>query len=271
MTNMNPKGMGLYLRAISSKESVIKKRMSLIKRSKVKWVTIGTTWHKSKEQVWINTPEETKLIASRLSKEGIECHIWGYPWFSSVLQFVEDLKASVNQYIKGILIDPELGMRKHPKEASLLVSLLRKTFPNLCIGFTSYGALVKDFPWESFAEPGVFDPAIECDYGSPQLYESSFVHIVKGMNNYEKLGFEEIIPSIGLYKSIFDTNGEVSEYRAKTAAELGIHIAAFIKARPKLRSMIAWSENFLKPETADVLAQWSECLDKGILASDFVL
>lgn len=274
---MNPRGMGMYLRAINVKPKKLELTVKQLLDCGVKWAAIGAMWHERGKIRWINKPENIIKITQALNEAGIAPYNWGYPWHSTVDQFIRDVERSLvyqgqhfeNIITRGFLIDPELGLRKHHIEASNLFSGIRhiankQDRETFTFGFTSYGNIVSDFPWNEFAEPRVVDPSKECDYGSPQLYESTTPEIITSLAAYNKLGFDELIPSFGLYVTYMQDGKKA--WRSKTPAELRKHFDAFVKAKPKLRGMIGWAENFIKPNLVPVLKEWSELLDRGIFA-----
>lgn len=275
---MNPRGLGMYLRAINVKPKKLELTVRQLLDCGVKWAAIGAMWHEKGKVRWINKPENIIKITQALNEAGIEPYNWGYPWYSTVDQFIQDVETSLvyklnNLVTRGFLVDPELGLRKHHREALNLFAGIR-TIANeknvheaygFTFGFTSYGNIVPDFPWEDFAEPNYFDPSKECDYGSPQLYESTTSEIITSLAAYNKLGFDELIPSYGLYVTYTTPEGKRA-WRSKTPIELKRHFDAFVKAKPKFRGMIGWAENFIKPNLVPILKEWSELLDRGIFA-----
>jgi len=231
----SPKGLGVYIRAVQPKD--INKLINKLIAAKIKWAAVATTWQTGNNQKWINSPDRCNLIQRHLIDARIEPHIWGYPWWNKSTQFVDELYKC--------MINPSM------------------VFNDTSIGFTSYGNMVSDFPWEEFAKTG-FIPEEECDYGSPQLYESSPDQIIKGLANYEHIGFDRIIPSYGLYNTILK-NGKKT-YRSKTPKEFDDHMMAFVHANPKIDTMIGWADNFITPALIPVIAKWSELLDRGAMA-----
>lgn len=273
--NNNPKGMGVYLRAINTSPQKLDTTIQRLIACKIKWAAIGSMWHEKGKVRWINKPETIVRITAALNEARIAPYNWGYPWYSTIDQFVRDMEVSLvfqghhfdTLVTRGFLLDPELGLRKRHAEAKVLFQETRNIadkYEGFTIGFTSYGVIVPDFPWDEYAEPGLSDPTVECDYGSPQLYEGTPEQIINGLAAYKKLGFDEIIPSFGLYVTYQENDKRA--WRSKTPTELRKHYDTFVKAKPKFNAMIGWAENFIKPNLVPIIAEYSELLDRGIFA-----
>jgi len=230
-----PRGLGIYIRAVDMKK--IDLLVNKLKAAGIRWAAVATTWQERNSQRWINDPTRCHKIQEILEQNEIEPHIWGYPWWNAVGSFVQELSKCV-----------------YPS------TVLRRG--DLNIGFTSYGSYVSDFPWNDFAKPKVFNQTMECDYGSPQLYEATPEQIIRGMDKYDQLGFNFIIPSYGLYKTII-VDGKKT-YRSKTPKELEEHFMAFVQSDIPITSMIGWADNFIKPNIIPILAKWSKLIDRGI-------
>jgi hypothetical protein len=272
--------MSLYVRAISkARHGTPAKFAKLCADHGLKWVAIGGPWHedrkgKNLDRV-MNKPGKVRQYAEALAKVGVTPHVWGYPWWTRVEKFVEDMERYDCSVIDGWLLDPELGMKRHPKEAAQLVHLCRESNPYRILGFTSYG-LSKGhptFPWDEFAEPGGFYPLKECDYGSPQLYDTPKKRVMQGMSEYAELGFDVVIPSFGLYKWTKRDPAQGSRLangkRNRKAvslkpAELNAHLLSFVDSEVPVEAMIGWAENFVNRPLWRTLHEWSERLESGV-------
>ncbi len=284
-----PEGIALYVRAISNPRHGTS--VQFAKRCAdhgLKWIAIGGPWHEDRRSKdgtvrnkdrRINRPDTIRRYAEQLAKIGVTPHIWGYPWWSRIEEFVEEMEACSCSAIDGWLLDPELGMKKHPLEAAKLVHLCREANPYRILGFTSYGLpkLHRVFPWEEFARPAGFHPLDECDYGSPQLYNTPKSRVVRGMSDYAELGFDVVIPSFGLYKWSKRNNGYAFGVRlpdgkinrravSMSTHDLNFHLLSFVDTPVPVRAMIGWADNFCEGALWGVLAQWAERLERGACA-----
>jgi len=243
----------------------------------LRWIALGGPWHDQHGNRWINKPSTIWAYAAALSKVGVAVHVWGYPWWDRVDEFVADMAKCTTEDVMGWLLDPELGLKNHPDEASKLVKLCRQRDSAIVLGFTSYG-LSKGhptFPWAAFAKKGMSDPTKECDYGSPQLYDTPKNKVIQGMSEYVSIGFDYLIPSFGLYKWVKRDpslgprlpNGKRNRMAVPLLApELDAHLLSFVDSDVPVQGMIGWAENFCTPALWRVLKQWSERLDRGACA-----
>jgi hypothetical protein len=254
----------------------------------LKWIAIGGPWHEDRKSKAgtvktkdrrINKPDTIRRYAEQLAKVGVVPHIWGYPWWSRIEKFVDDMEDCSCSAIDGWLLDPELGMKKHPLEAAKLVHLCREANPYRILGFTSYGLpkLHPTFPWQEFARPAGFRPLEECDYGSPQLYDAPRRRVARGVSEYAELGFDVVIPSFGLYKwtkrdnsyefGVRLPNGQTNRRAVSMSAhDLNAHLLSFVDTPVPAQAMIGWADNFCEGALWRVLAQWAERLERGACA-----
>lgn len=274
MDHQAPKGMALYVRSITrSRHGTPKEFAKRCADSGLGWIALGGPWHDTKGDRWINSPTVIKGYAAELAAAGVRPHIWGYPWHDRIERFVDDLGKATNDSIIGWLLDPELGLKQHPAAARALVQLCRQANPYRELGFTSYGLPMghRTFPFAEFAEPGGYDPTKECDYGSPQLYDTPQARILVGMSDYASLGFDAVVPSFGLYKwAKQDASKPLSGKNRKAVPmqpwELEQHLLHFLDSDVPVEAMIGWAENFANRGLWQVLARWSERLARGACA-----
>jgi hypothetical protein len=220
----------------------------------ITWVAIGGPWHDRRGMRWMNRPSRVHRYAEAIDASGIDVHIWGYPWHDTVPQFVKRMSECTNDYVKGWLLDPELGLKKHTDEAVALYKKSRNATPGLVLGMTSYGLPYghKTFPWKAFAKS---------DYGSPQLYtysKSQIDRIARGMEGWTALGYDVVIPSFGTYKWVKkDESLPLSSTNRRgimmSGAELRDHMSGFLPCR----AMIGWAENLVSKSAIPVLKEFS--------------
>jgi hypothetical protein len=160
---------------------------------------------------------------------------------------------------------------------------LKSINPYNYLGFTSYGLPHghQSFPFEEFADPeSEGDMRKECDYGSPQLYFMNAKQIERGLTDYDKLGFDEIIPSFGNYRFVKrDTNFKLDvrlpdgkrnkKAVSKTPYQLDHHIADFDVPGIEVHAMIGWAYNFVNQGQWRVMAEYAERLQDGALVSPY--
>jgi hypothetical protein len=148
---MNPRGMGMYLRAINVRPKKLELTVKQLLDCGVKWAAIGAMWHEKGKVRWINKHENIPIIARALVDKGIMPYCWGYPWHSTIPMFIGQVKAfCTDPIINGFLIDPELGLRKHKVEAKALFDGLRSRVVRFladynqeyALGFTSNGEYI---------------------------------------------------------------------------------------------------------------------------------
>lgn len=270
-----PRGMSLYVRAISSSRHGTPKQFAKkVSDHGLPWIALGGPWHEDRggqnRDRFMNTPTTIRKYAEALAAAGVAPHVWGYPWWSRVAEFVEDMEKCSPEVVTGWLLDPELGMKKHASEAAELVHLCRESNPYRVLGFTSYGMSKghPTFPWDEFAEPGGFYPMEECDYGSPQLYDTPKAKVVQGMREYSELGFDVVVPSFGLYKWVRkDPSQPLSSKNRKAVPlsvdELNRHLLSFVDSEIPVQAMIGWAENFCNGPLWRVLQEWQARLERG--------
>ena len=269
MTTEPPKGLALFVRKI------IKSRMKspqefakLCADNGLKWIVFATIWYDvtkagKKQNFVINGPEIIADYAQAMSEEGIKAHIWGYPWHDRINEFVEQIARYLSDYIVGILLDPELGLKKHIKEAEDLFNRVRFLNPYLYLGMSSYGlpAGHRSFPFEAFSDDTIGNPMIECDYGCPQLYDLSQAQILTGLNDWSKLGFDHIIPAFGLYKNVISDGKRHAV--SLSPIELESHLMKFVESHVPIHGAIGWAENFMTPGLWNVLLRWAKVFESG--------
>jgi hypothetical protein len=270
--------LALYVRSIKkSRHGTPKAFAKLCADNGLRWVALGGPWHDVRKvvptEIWINRPSTIKRYADALSAAEVKPHVWGYPWHDRVEEFVRDMSRCTGGSIVGWLLDPELGLKRHPAAARELVRLCRERNPYLSLGFTSYGLPHghRTFPFDEFAEPGGFYPFKECDYGSPQLYDMPKVRVRKGMTDYAALGFDVVVPSYGTYKWVKRDLSKPMNRKNRRAvpmpvAELDAHMQDFMVSEVPVRAMVGWAENFVGRPQWRVLAKWAELLQRGALA-----
>lgn len=276
-----PTGLALYLRALSKKRHGTPKELAKkLADAGLRWAAIGGPWHDDpkKGNRWLNRPEEILRYSEALAAAGVQAHVWGYPWHDRVDAFVEDLLACTGPATSGWLLDPELGFKGHVAEAGDLFRKSRAALedrnPYIALGLTSYGLPRghRSFPFEAFAEPGVEgDPLVECDYGSPQLYDVPEKRVLEGLADYAELGFDAVVPSFGVYKFVkadpaLPLSGKNRKAVSKTPEELEAHLGDFIDSPVEVRGLIGWAFNFVNPGLWRVLSRWAERLDRGACA-----
>lgn len=263
-----PKGLGLYLRYV--KLSTVAERAKEMKDHGLTWAVIAGPWHDRSGERWINKPYRVQQIAEILANAGIDPHIWGYPWHDRIDLFIEQMIECTSELIVGWLLDPELGLKGHLEAAKLLFRKAREHNPFMLIGLTSYGLpmLHHTFPFAAFARSGHRgDILVECDYGSPQLYDVPEAQVKRGVQGYHDIGFDHVVPSFGLYKYVRrDPDVAISRENrkavSKTAEELDRHLSHFFNTGVKVPGLVGWAENFIAPEHWHVLAIWAETLKR---------
>jgi len=265
-----PKGMGLYIRAFQKRHGTPNEFAKKLADNGLLWSAIGGPWHDGSGDRWINSPDTIKRYAEAMARHGVTPHIWGYPWHGRINTFVDELQSCMIPEIEGWLHDPELGLKNHPEDARLLVKRSREQNPYYVIGFTSYGLPRGHgtFPFDEFAEPDVYDPVIECDYGSPQLYDTPPKRILEGMREYSELGFDVVIPSFGNYKFVkkdptLPLRGSNRRAVSLSADELTRHLNYFMESEVPVNAMIGWAENFVHRAQWRVIAEHAELLNAG--------
>jgi|PlaIllAssembly_1097288.scaffolds.fasta_scaffold00052_25 hypothetical protein len=269
-----PLGLALYIRSFGKRKPA--DVAAKFARYGLKWVAIGGPWHDASGQRWINTPERVVAAIAAFKSLGIAAHVWGYPWHD-VGAFVEQMTACSSSDVAGWLLDPELGQKGRPIEARDLFkrsrASLRRVNPKAQLGMTSYGLPRghRSFPFEEFAEPGVTNPLLECDYGSPQLYDIPKNRIHEGIKDYSELGFDAIVPSFGCYRFIpadpsKPLTGKNRKAIPKTGPELHEHLSCFVDTNVKVYGMVGWAENFVGADQWAVLARWADWLGRGACA-----
>lgn len=270
-----PEGISLYGRSFNAARHGSPKQFAKkCADHGLKWFAIGGPWHEDVNGVnkdrWINKPNVVKGYADALADAGVTPHVWGYPWHDRVEKFIEWMEQCSSASVDGWLLDPELGLKTFPAEARLLVRLCRSSNPYRILGFSSFGLpkFHKTFPFDEFAEPGVFDPFVEVDYGSPQLYDTPQRSILEGMSDYAELGFDVIVPSYGLYKWVKKDaskplKGKNRKAVSMTKAELDRHLLYFLDSEVPVTAMIGWAENFATPGLWDILSRWAARLERG--------
>lgn len=264
-----PLGLGLYIRHIRNPKTFPIGNMA---KNGVKWVAIGGPWHEVDSNRWVNNPSDVKLATEIFTGEGLDVHVWGYPYYNKVQSFIDDLKQCTTPKTVGWLLDPELGFKGFISRARELLKLSRAETSSrgMVLGMTSYGLprLHATFPFEAFAKAGE-NPLAECDYGSPQLYTVSEKQIVEGLRSYEGIGFNRIVPSFGLFQHVVDdptqpfstTNKKAV---SKTVEQLDKHMDKFLKSGVKVDAMIGWSSNFIDSKHWVVLHKYAaELLKSG--------
>jgi hypothetical protein len=268
--------MALYVRAIRrSRHGTPKQFARRCADNGLKWIALGGPWHDRKGERWINSPETIKRYADALSNAEVKPHIWFYPWHDSIERIVDQVESCLNGSIVGVLPDPELGLKKKRAAAALLMSLLRERFPYMTVGFTSYGLPRGHytFPWSEFAEPDIFDPMVEADYGSPQLYDEKRSRIIDSIEAYQQLGFDRIVPSYGLYTWVpRDKTKRLSRANRKavpmSVGQFDAHMHAFVDVGVPIEAMIGWAENFATRPLWARLAEWAERMERGVFKLD---
>lgn len=272
-----PTGIGLYLRALRTRKYGQPEELARrFADHGVSWVAIGGPWHEANSKRWINRPANIPKWAEAFGVYGIEAHVWGYPWHNRVEEFVEDMLACSRDYTPdGWLLDPELGFKRYPEEALELFHTSRAALASLnkiaLLGMTSYGIPKghRSFPFESFAKVEFKGhPLEEVDYGSPQLYYLPEKRVQDGLDQWEELGFDEIVPSFGNYKFVQKDPNLPNSPRnrravAKTGPELDTHLGHFIDSDVPIRGMIGWAHNFVTRAQWVVLRKWADRLARG--------
>lgn len=240
MTNLLPKGIGLYFLRLPADPADTARRLA---QGGIRWVALGAAWHDADETKLMNPPDRIADFAKGMRAAGITPHLWGYPWHDRVDRFVSDLRSCTTADIAGWLLDPELGFKGQPNALADLVQKARSAGPAGPLGLTSFGNTKVDFPFASAA--GV-------DYGSPQLYTVDASGVRAGLAGWSAIGLPALIPSFGLYTSDGGKN------RKKTAAELDAHLAAFDVAG--IGAMIGWSYPWIDDSHWPVLKKVSDRL-----------
>lgn len=269
LTTEPPRGLALYVRKITKNRHKSPFRFAkLCADHGLKWIALATIWHDRKggnREIVINSVSVVNEYSQALAEAKVNPHIWGYPWHNRIKLFVSQTAAYLNPHIVGVLLDPELGLKDHFTEAVELFKAIRALNPYLLVGLTSYGLPRghRNFPFGAFAEAGERGNVdVECDYGSPQLYDLPEGRILEGLADYDRLGFDHIIPSFGNYKHV---KGEDGKKRAisLTAAELERHLNHFVASSVPIPGAIGWAENFMNPSLWDVLARWAVIFEQG--------
>jgi hypothetical protein len=269
LTTEPPKGLALYVRKIvKSRHKSPAKFARLCADHGLKWIALATIWHDRKggnRELTINPVSVVKEYSQALAEAGVNPHIWGYPWHNRIKLFVEQTAAYLNPWIVGVLLDPELGLKDHLAEAIALFKAIRALNPYLLVGLTSYGLPRghRNFPFSAFAEAGERGNVdVECDYGSPQLYDLPVGRILEGLADYDRLGFDHIVPSFGNYKNVMCVDGKKRAI-SLLADELDAHLNHFVESPVPIPGAIGWAENFMNSSLWDVLARWSEVFEHG--------
>jgi hypothetical protein len=266
MKTAPPKGIGLYVRRLTRKRHLSPREFAKkCAEYRIQWLALGGPWHDKRGEKFINPPETIEEYAYALHDVGVSVHIWGYPWHDRIDMFIEHMSACTSEVIQGWLLNPEIGLKKHPKEASELFKKARASNPYRILGMSSYGIpqAHKTFPFDAFAEKDMEgDPSVECDYGSCQLYAMSRQMIHRGMKSWDRLGFDHVVPSFGNYKWVSRGSGEVTTKNRKavplSAAELRAHLTDFTVSSVQFDAMVGWAENFVTTAQWKELSKWAK-------------
>jgi hypothetical protein len=273
-----PTGIGLYLRALKIK--TVADARALGKKfsdNGLSWVAVAGPWHDRAGERWMNPPATVQRALDGIACCGIGAHVWGYPWWDRVEKFVDDMCLASGRGVglAGWLLDPELGLKGHTEEATRLFRQSRAALdavgePSVVLGLTSYGLPRghRNFPFAAFGKPGKAGRLLECDYGSPQLYDVPAGRVLEGLADYAKIGFDTVVPSFGCYRFVkrdpgLPLTGANRKAVPKTPEELEAHLMDFVRSPVPVRGMIGWAENFVGPGQWRVLARWAELLRRG--------
>jgi len=275
-----PTRIGLYLRALKIK--TVADARALGKRfsdNGLSWVAIAGPWHDRDGERWMNPPATVQRALDGIACCGVGAHVWGYPWWNRVEKFVADMQLACGNGVglAGWLLDPELGMKDHTADAARLFRRSRAALDDLggpaLLGLTSYGLPRghRNFPFDAFGKPGKAGRLLECDYGSPQLYDVPTARVLEGLADYAKIGFDEVVPSFGCYRFVkkdpaLPLTGANRRAISKTPAELEAHLMDFVHSPVPVRGLIGWAENFVNAGQWKVLARWSDIIRRGVTA-----
>lgn len=260
------KGTAVYLRSMhgpgTPADRVEKGAIAMLARAKhmgLSWVAIGGPWQDSAtQQKFLNTPDECQVYAKVFNDAGIPPFIWGYPWLGGEQKFVDSMLDCAGDY--GLcLLDPELGMNpdrsSKPEKmaisnasAGTIVHGLRSGGAKI-IGLSTYGGLPPWFPLDAFLTAGIdFDGGQT--YTDDNTIDTSIASYLK--HTATMRSSSQLVPNFGLYGRNPDGSA-----RAKTPAELRVHLNEFVNEGEPVRAMIGWAENFLTPQLELVLAEFS--------------
>lgn len=269
----SPRGVGLYIRAMPARE--VGRRAKRMADHGVTWAAVGAVWQDKDRTIRMNDADRCRRIIEALLRQGIEPHLWGYPWVGREQEFADLMAESSTEDVVGWLLDPEKGLKKDRLDedydtmdevfaaAKLLFWRCVEANPYRVIGFTSYGQVKghPTFPWAAFAESGGFNPLEEADYGSPQLYDQPADMISKGLREYREIGFDVIIPSYGTYR--FGRDSEMRRtYPRMTYNQLDHHLKRLLAHQKayNIKAMIGWSEAQVRPDAWRAIAECAERL-----------
>jgi hypothetical protein len=255
-----PRGIGVYV--YSAREAAIgtpRELAAQLLAARVRWVAFGGPWHDASGSKLLSRPDRIRAYADALAADGIESHVWGYPWWNRIEPFLAKMRECTTPAISGWLLDPEKGLRSRAREMRALVRGSRAALPGGTIGLTSFARtrLMGSVPWAEMAT---------LDYGSPQLYTCSGRAVDRGLEEWAGKGFPEIIPSFGFHAALSPGAGGKPRYRSKTATELDEHLGEFIDPAVPVRGMIGWMHRWAKDASWEVVEKWSRRIERGALA-----
>lgn len=248
-----PIGVGLYLNHMKEQRyKDLHKYGKLLKDNYITWIAIGGPWYEKNNILRkINNFKKIKESAKILS-EYTNIFIWGYPYWDSVSNFIKSMRECTDiNYIKGWILDAEIGFKNRPTEAHSLVFNSISDDPYQVLGMTTYGALFyhHNFPIQSFRD---------VHFGSPQVYNFNLRYTIKSFKSYNYI-FKKVIPSFSLF-----TERTSKKFYPKTNNELKHHINVIFKAAEvsdiRLDSMIGWQDDFVRTRHYPILKHISKIL-----------
>lgn len=242
-----PYGTGLYLRKLGkgrTKDPVW--LAEYLARRNISWVAIMGPWYEAKRSFYINSAKTIETYTQALFREDIETYVCGYPWHHSIGKYLEAMHRCTNDLTKGWIVNAELGLKNHTKEAERLVDgcfkFQEETDSSFQLGLSSFGRadLHQNFPWETF---------IDFDWHSFQCYQMGRIGIKKCISSYQNEGFRRLVPGFACFRYIRNSEGKkraigLDYMRLKRHLE-SINYCVD-KAEIETYSRIGWSENFMK-------------------------
>lgn len=293
-----PEGTALYLRRITKgRHGTPKQFAQKCADHRLGWLALGGLWqegHNGKVRGrWINKPDVLLAYGEALMAKDIPVWLWGYPWMGAEQEFTDLMAAVAQQLQNRILLDPELGAnparasRGRGKDlanehAELLVRLLAETGVLEELYLSTFGngwrigwfplfaftrALVRYFGGragiggQTYTDDGVIDRSIAdmqlvIDKAGGTIIRPGETTGVKGI---------EVVPNFGTYS--WDTpdgrRTKGAKARAKTPAELRLHLHEFINEDEPVDALIGWAENFMNDALWRVLAEFADLMARG--------
>ena len=209
-------------------------------------VPILACWQSPKGTALSNGKTAERIIryAEAFEAAGVDPWLWGYPWATRIDEYVDRIQGLMHRargLFFGHISDPELGLKPRDGRTREQCEAAALQLSEISDMVTSYGMAAgpPDLPWTQLA--AVHPPRLPA-IGSPQFYKTPPADIPRGLDAWERCGFDGLVPSVPAYGPY--SKGELDGYLAGLA--------------PRSRGFLVWSWRQMDALEWRTVAQWSE-------------